>query len=135
MESKKTDKGALVLSISVVLMLNAMNFPIGLSGSSAQILLISADRAQENEMSSSGEKEKPQNTHPVTPPNNDAEMVIKPDVPADPEAVVTPPVVDPEMALDPTTRQPMTEEKLERLTPKELEENAPGEKQQDFQNK
>lgn len=135
MKSKKADKGVLVLSISMVLLLNAMNFPMGLSGSSGQKLLISAARAQENEMSSPDEKKKPQNTQPAIPPNNDADMVIKPDVPADPEAVVTPPVVDPEMAVDPTTRQPMTEEKLERLTPEELEKNAPGEKQGEFHNK
>ena len=135
MKRIKTDEGVLVLSISVVLMLNAMNFPMGLSESSAQKLLISADRAQENEMSSPGEKKKPQNTQPVPPSNNDAEMVIKPDVPADPDAVVIPPVVDPEMAVDPTTRQPMTEEKLERLTPEELKENAPGETQGEFPNK
>lgn len=134
MKRKKTDKGVLVLSVGVVLMLNAMSVPIGLSGSSAQKLLTSADRAQGSAMSSSEENNKPQNTQPVTPPNNDAEMVIKPKVPADPDAVVTPPVVDPEMAVDPITRQPMTEEKLDRRTPEELEENAPGEKQGEFHN-
>ena len=135
MKRKKTDKGVLVLSVGVVLMLNAMNVPIGLSGSSAQKFLISADRPQGTAMSSPGEKQKPQNTQPGPPSNNDAEMVIKPDVPADPDAVVTPPVVDPEMAVDPTTRQPMTEEKLEQLTPEELEKNAPGGKQGEFHNK
>ncbi len=54
----------------------------------------------------------------LPPPENDPEMVIKPDVPADPDAVVVPPPIDPEMAVNPATREPMTKEKLEELQEK-----------------
>jgi hypothetical protein len=46
-------------------------------------------------------------------PAYDSDMVIQPDVPPDPDAVVEPPPVDPEMAVDPMTRQPKTKEDLE----------------------
>jgi hypothetical protein len=52
-------------------------------------------------------------------------MVINPDVPPDPDAIITPPVVDPDMAVDPSTRQPMTSEKLEKLRPEDSERNTP----------
>jgi hypothetical protein len=54
----------------------------------------------------------------LPPPENDPEMVIKPDVPADPDAVVVPPPIDPEMSVDPATREPMTKEQLEELQEK-----------------
>ncbi len=120
--------GVVVLGFSLVLILNAAGFPLGLPESRAQQLLISAEEGQKHQPNRLEDRKDPQNTQPSIPPNNDAEMVIKPDVPADPEAVVTPPVVDPGMAVDPTTRKPMTEDKLERLTPEELDENAPEEK-------
>jgi hypothetical protein len=60
-------------------------------------------------------------------------MVIQPNTPHDPDAVVIPPILDSEMAVDPATRQPMTEEKLERLTPEGLENDSPGEEQRDIQ--
>ena len=62
-------------------------------------------------------------------------MVIKPETPPDPDAVVTPPVVDPEMAVDPATRQPMTPEKLDRLTPEELEKGFPDKGKKGFPDK
>ncbi|HNP59655.1 MAG TPA: hypothetical protein PKM72_02380 [Nitrospirales bacterium] len=128
MSRTRIEMGVVMLGFSITLLLNAQGFPQGLPESSAQQLQISADEAQSHQPNQFGEKKDLQKPQPVIPPNNDAEMVIKPDVPTNPEAVITPPVVDPEMAVDPTTRQPMTDEKLEELTPEELEENARGEK-------
>jgi hypothetical protein len=51
----------------------------------------------------------------IPPPVNDPEMVIKPDAPPDPDAVVIPPPIDSEMAVDPETREPLTAEELEQL--------------------
>jgi hypothetical protein len=45
--------------------------------------------------------------------------VVKPDVPPNPESIITPPPVDPEMAVDPFTREPMTKEDLEDLQQRE----------------
>jgi hypothetical protein len=132
MKRQKTDVGAVVLGISVIFIVNGLNFPIGTLESRAQKPVISADTVDQNQ---TGLKKEPHNNQPGLPPSNDAEMVVKPDVPPNPEAVVTPPVVDPEMVVDPTTRQPITEEKLERLTPEELEKNPPGEKPGEFHNK
>ncbi|MEO6202103.1 MAG: hypothetical protein ABIU05_08160 [Nitrospirales bacterium] len=64
----------------------------------------------------------------IAPPVHDQDMVIHPETPIDPDAVVTPPVVDPEMAIDPATRQPMTKEQLEQLTPRGMEKNVPDQK-------
>jgi hypothetical protein len=84
---------------------------------------------QKSQLTPNGEKETFPHTEPVVPPINDSEMVIQPKTPHDPDAVVIPPILDPEMAVDPATRQPMTEEKLERIIPEGLENNAPGEEQ------
>ena len=51
----------------------------------------------------------------IPPPVNDPEMVVKPDVPPDPDAVVIPPPIDSEMAVDPATREPLTPEELEEM--------------------
>jgi hypothetical protein len=88
---------------------------------------------QKSQLTPNEEKEILPNTQPVVPPINDSEMVIQPNTPHDPDAVVIPPILDPEMAVDPATRQPMTEEKLERLTPEGFENNSPGEEQRDIQ--
>ncbi|MFZ1747492.1 MAG: hypothetical protein WBO24_02340 [Nitrospirales bacterium] len=124
MRRPKTDMWPVVLGISVILLMNASHLPMGVSGSGVPKPSISAETIVQNQP---GVNKEPHNTQPTIPPN-DAEMVVKPDVPPNPEAVVNPPVVDPEMVVDPTTRQPMTEEKLERLTPEELEKSAPDEK-------
>ncbi len=122
MKQLKMDMWLVVLGISVILLMNASYSPMGLSGLGGPKPAISAET---NEEDPPGLNEELRKTQPIIPPN-DAEMVVEPDIPPNPEAVVTPPVVDPEMVLDPTTRQPMTEEKLERLTPEEL--NVPDEK-------
>lgn len=124
MKRPKVDMWSVVLGIFVILLMNASHLPMGVSGSGVPKPAISAETVVQD---APGENKEPRNTQPTIPPN-DAEMVVEPDIPPNPEAVVTPPVVDPEMVLDPTTREPMTEEKLERLTPEELEKNAPGEK-------
>ncbi|MEX2492446.1 MAG: hypothetical protein WD425_11855 [Nitrospirales bacterium] len=49
------------------------------------------------------------------PPVNDSEMVIDPNVPVDSDAVISPPPLDPEIAVDPVTGKPMTKEDLENL--------------------
>lgn len=49
------------------------------------------------------------------PPLHDPGMVIQPDFPPDPDAVIIPPPIDPDMAVDPVTREPMTREELENL--------------------
>lgn len=64
----------------------------------------------------------------IAPPVHDPDMVIHPEMPADPDAIVTPPVVDSEMAVDPATRQPMTKDQLEQLTPQGMEKNVPDQK-------
>lgn len=87
------------------------------------------DREQTMEPGQEGESGDPGHTPPgVVPPVHDQEMVIHPETPIDPEAVVTPPVVDPEMAVDPATRQPMTKEQLEQLTPQGMEKDVPDQK-------
>lgn len=122
MKRPKVDMWSVVLGIFVILLMNASHLPMEVSGSGVPKPAFSAETLVQD----APDKE-PRETLPTVPPN-DAEMVVEPDIPPNPEAVVTPPVVDPEMVLDPTTRQPMTKEKLERLTPEELEKSAPGEK-------
>lgn len=124
MKRPKVDMWSVVLGIFVILLMNASHLPMGVSGSGVPKPEISTETTEQDP---TGLKKEPRTTQPVIPPN-DSEMVVEPDIPPDPEAVVTPPVVDPEMAVDPTTRQPMTEEKLERLTPEELEKSHPDEK-------
>ncbi len=68
----------------------------------------------------SAKKETPRATQPVLPPTTDPEMVVDPPIPPDLEAVVPPPVVDPEMAIDPASRESLTPEKLQQLTPEAL---------------
>lgn len=124
MKRPKPDMWSVVLGIFVILLMNASHLPKGMSGSFVPKPSPSAITIEQN---LPGLNQEPRNTQPFIPPN-DSEMVVEPDIPPNPEAVVTPPVVDPEMVVDPTTREPMTEEKLERLTPEELEKNAPDEK-------
>ncbi|GJL70048.1 MAG: hypothetical protein NPIRA06_26830 [Nitrospirales bacterium] len=121
MKQTKMDMWPVVLGISVILLMNASHLPKGMSGSDVPKAPTSAETIEQNPSELNKE---PRNTQPIIPPN-DSEMVVEPDIPPHPEAVVTPPVVDPEMVVDPSTREPMTEEKLERLTPEELEKNAP----------
>ncbi len=88
-----------------------------------------AAREQTIEPGQEGETRDSGHTHPgIAPPVHDPEMVIHPEVPIDPDAVVIPPVVDPEMAVDPATRQPMTKDKLEQITPQGMEKNVPEQK-------
>ncbi|HSF10755.1 MAG TPA: hypothetical protein VLA60_15195 [Nitrospirales bacterium] len=124
MNQPKMDMWPVVLGIIVILLMNASHLPQGMSGSGVPKPSPSPQAIEQN---SPGLNKEPRNTQPIVPPN-DSEMVVEPDIPPNPEAVVTPPVVDPEMVVDPTTREPMTEEKLERLTPEALEKNAPEEK-------
>ncbi|MGP0593687.1 hypothetical protein ACTRXD_14280 [Nitrospira sp. T9] len=120
MKRPKVDMWSVVLGIFVILLMNASHLPMGVSGSGVPKTAISAETVEQDP---TGLNKEP----PVIPPI-DPEMVVEPDIPPNPEAVVTPPVVDPEMAVDPTTRQPMTEEKLEQITPEELEKNPSDEK-------
>ncbi|MBA3613083.1 MAG: hypothetical protein H0W49_09250 [Nitrospirales bacterium] len=100
-------------------------FPNNLEAQSLQ----KADGEQTIEPGQEGGAGDPGHTLPgIVPPVHDQEMVIHPETPIDPEAVVTPPVVDPEMAVDPATRQPMTKDKLEQLTPQGMEKNVPDQK-------
>lgn len=124
MKQPQMDMWPVVLGISVILLMNASHLPKGMSGSGIPKPSNSVEAIGKNPP---GLHKEPRNTQPIIPPN-DSEMVVEPDIPPNPEAVVTPPVVDPEMVVDPTTREPMTEEKLERLTPEELEKNAPDKK-------
>ncbi len=50
---------------------------------------------------------------PKLPPVKDSEIVIKPDLPHDPDAVVHPPIIDQEMVLDPVTRNPVSQDHLQ----------------------
>lgn len=120
MKRPKVDMWSVVLGIFVILLMNASHLPMGVSGSGVPKTAISAETIEQDSTGSKKES-------PVIPPM-DSEMVVEPDIPPDPEAVVTPPVVDPEMVLDPITRQPMTEEKLEQITPEELEKSPSDEK-------
>lgn len=71
---------------------------------------------QEGQQAPGGKKPSTEKDFPTLPaPENDPEMVIKPDVPPNPDAVIIPPPTDPEMAVDPATREPMTKERLEDL--------------------
>jgi hypothetical protein len=70
-----------------------------------------------------GKQKSPQQSPTIPPPVHDPEMVIKPDVPPDPDAVVIPPTLDSEMAVDPATREPVTPEEL-----KERQKDILGEK-------
>ncbi len=124
MNQPKMDMWPVVLGIIVILLMNASHLPMGVSGSGVPTPPTAAETIAQKPPELNKE---PRNTQPIVPPN-DSEMVVEPDIPPNPEAVVTPPVVDPEMVVDPTTREPMTEEKLERLTPEALEKNAPEEK-------
>ena len=124
MKQPKMDMWPVVLGISVILLMNTSHLPKGMSGSGVPNPSLSAKTIEQNPP---GLNKEPRNTQPIIPPN-DSEMVVEPDIPPNPEAVVTPPVVDSEMVVDPTTREPMTEERLERLTPEELEKTAPDEK-------
>ncbi len=91
--------------------------------------LENAGREETIEPGQEGEARDSGHTHPgIAPPVHDPEMVIHPEVPIDPDAVVTPPVVDPEMVIDPATRQPMTKDKLEQITPQGMEKNVPEQK-------
>ncbi len=123
MKRQNMDIGPVILGIITILLMNASHLPMGLSGSGVHKPAISAEAIGQGQP---GLNKEPRNPQAIIPPN-DAEMVVEPDIPPDPEAVVTPPVVDPEMVLDPSTRQPMTEEKLEQITPEELQKNAPDE--------
>lgn len=77
---------------------------------------------QEGQQAPGGKKPSTEKDFPTLPaPENDPEMVIKPDVPPNPDAVVIPPPTDPEMAVDPATREPMRKEKLEDLQQSETE--------------
>ena len=120
MKRPKVDMWSVVLGIFVILLMNASHLPMEVSGSGVPKPAVSAETIEQDP---TGLNKEP----PVIPPI-DSEMVVEPEIPPNPEAVVTPPVVDPEMVLDPTTRQPMTEEKLERLTPEELEKSPSDEK-------
>lgn len=84
---------------------------------------------QEGQQTPRGKKPSTEKDLPtLPPPENDPEMVIKPDVPPNPDAVVIPPPIDPEMAVDPATREPMTKEKLEDLQQSETpDDERPGE--------
>ncbi len=104
-----------VIGITGFLVVAGLHVPFGLAGTSVQSISNVEQKDHGNQLTQKGEKENSPTTPPVVPPTNDSEMVIKPDMPPDPDAVVTPPVIDPEMAVDPATRQPMTPEKLERL--------------------
>ena len=124
MNQPKLDMWPVVLGIIVILLMSASHLPQGMSGSGVPKPSPTVKTIEQN---SSGLNKEPQDTQPIIPPN-DSEMVVEPAIQPNPEAVVAPPVVDPEMVVDPTTREPMTEEKLERLTPEALEKNAPEEK-------
>jgi hypothetical protein len=110
-----------------VFVIGGTGFLLGVSISNAQVPpLIEQKEIRSDNPGNSG----PDNPTPPLPPTNDSEMVIKPDVPPDPDAIITPPVVDPEMAVDPSTRQPMTSEKLEQLTPEDSDRNPPDREKQ-----
>ncbi|GJL58307.1 MAG: hypothetical protein NPIRA03_11640 [Nitrospirales bacterium] len=123
MKRQHMDIGPVVLGIITILLMNASHLPRDVSGAGVQKPTISAEAVGQDQPE---ENKEPRKSQPTIPPN-DAEMVVEPDIPPDPEAVVTPPVVDPEMVLDPSTREPMTEEKLEQITPEELKKNGPDE--------
>lgn len=92
-------------------------------------LLEKGDRGHKTEKGQEeGERDSGHASPGIAPPVHDSDMVIHPEMPTDPDAVVTPPVVDPEMAVDPATRQPMTKEQLEELTPRGMEKNVPEQK-------
>ncbi|WNM56634.1 hypothetical protein [Candidatus Nitrospira allomarina] len=124
MNQPKMDMWPVVLGIIVILLMSASHLPQGMSGSGVPMPSLSVKTVEQN---SPGLNNGPQDTQPIIPPN-DSEMVVKPAIPPNPDAVVTPPVLDSEMVVDPTTGEPMSEEKLERLTPEALEKNAPEEK-------
>lgn len=54
---------------------------------------------------------------PTLPPMKDSEMVVPPPVSSNPDSIVRPPPIDPEMVIDPVTREPITKEELQQLNP------------------
>lgn len=114
--------GAGVVGVCAILFASGGGFIPEISKALAGGLSLVETPAEQDHLSNAPNEK---STPPVIPPTHDSEMVVKPEVPLDPDAVVTPPVVDPEMAVDPATGERLTEEKLERLTPDKLEKDLP----------
>ena len=86
------------------------------SSESEMSVLFTGEKGMQNKQEDSVEGGDLKKSQPsIPPPVNDPEMVIKPDAPPDPDAVVIPPPIDSEMAVDPATRKPLTPEELEEM--------------------